>query len=137
MDLAPKFTNVIVSKFEFLPDLALRDGIQYSSKEGKRRLRRGQPRIASGSVRWQVVLSFDVQSNLNRCDGQTARGLQPMTSLFGWQSPMFPDAEKAFLPGLAPLHADLILQCQHDQVSVFGSRAVRQQRMKSIVLYDV
>ena len=89
----------------------------------KRRQKAFTTRITKNCQRlYQVACTTQLRCavKLNRRDEpETTRGLQPMTSLFGWQSPVFPDAGKGLLPGLAPLHADLVLQCQHGQISVF------------------
>lgn len=56
-----------------------------------------------------------------------------MTSLSRRQLPISLVLQQACLPGGAPPHADLVLQCQHDQVSVLRSiRGCSARRRRSI-----
>lgn len=95
------------------------------------------PRIASrGSARRHVAPSCGMPTKFDQCDGREhTRGVHPMTWLSGCQLPISQMLHEACLPGDAPPHADLVLQCQHDQVSVLRSIkgcSARRQRSISI-----
>lgn len=89
-------------------------------------------------VMCRTPLSYDIEITVRRDSELRESCLQPMTSSFGCALSIFPDiSQNAFLPSGAPLHGNLVLQCQQYQVSVLDQEEPGNSGQGALCHFDV